>query len=76
VKWAYKNCEVEIDVIPGSEIHNSLTPIVQIDCTAANGKKHCLVTKESFLSEMEAQLHGVTMAREWIDVYTKDESAG
>ena len=66
MKWTYKECEVEVIAVYESAGVKRLTPTVEIRCKDA-GETHLLTTKKSFSTEMQAELFGAEMAREWID---------
>ena len=66
MKWTYKECEVEVTAVYESQGKKRLTPTVEIRCKDT-GEPHLLTTKKSFATEMQAELFGAQIAREWID---------
>ena len=70
MKWSYKECDVEITASRHPFVRALLTPTVEIRCNGAVDP-HVLMSQETFASDIEAELHGVTMAKEWIDENVK-----
>jgi hypothetical protein len=66
MKWNYKNCDVEVTVIPDMQTAGQLTPIVEIDGKTV-GSHRMLSTNQSFSTAELAEQHGLAMARDWID---------
>jgi hypothetical protein len=68
--YATKECEVEVTAVYEAPAKKRLTPTVEIRCKDT-GEPHFLTTKKSFATEMQAELFGAQMAREWIDENVK-----
>jgi hypothetical protein len=58
--------QIEVTVVYESAGKKRLTPTVEIRCED-KGEPHLLTTKKTFATEMQAELFGAQMAREWID---------
>jgi len=71
MKWAYKNCDIEITTMldpPGSDY---FTPIVEVDCKTL-GTHRMIATGNSFPTAELAEQHGMDVARKLIDKNFRD----
>jgi hypothetical protein len=65
IKWAYKNCDVEITATDDST-SSGFTIIVEVNCTTVAAHRVISVSK-SFPTAAFAEQCGRALARDWID---------
>ena len=63
MKWAYKDCDVEISTPFDSAARLFITPIVEIDCKDGRDLQTTLTTSQVFRTAESAELFGQDMAR-------------